>query len=389
MKTNEGKVKKHLTEKSRYKKETGESVPDFSKEFLSKITPFPCEYGFTMTNVEKIGIFPKSNNFTPLGVYFYPLNEENYKLLILNGLPYASGRKFVGLVKFNMSDKSQWLLLDDNLNNQSKDKLKDALKYTHANKYSQNTPDNYTTDMSIYDMIKNFSFPHNSSQSQIQIASKFTNTLKKMGYIGVYDNGNGMIHSNERSQCVALTPAAYTIVGMYERQDILKSKDNNGGVEQKTLNFINNFVHLNSRRSDFSSPGFQKYVFDLLDHQTDDMQINLPIYILNSYYFDDSFKKKIIDSANDVIVKKICKKIDLLPPNLFDYFMNTLQNKNKHLLYVCLNRINYFYSSGKSFFSYGLQEKIQKNLENFLKNGDLSEENEKSIRRILQMIQKK
>ena len=77
-------LKKLIVEMSRYKKETGKSSwgAEDLKKYLPKTPDGPenlPQYAFTMTQLNKVGVNPKSEYNTPLGVYFYPLTHEMYR----------------------------------------------------------------------------------------------------------------------------------------------------------------------------------------------------------------------------------------------------------------------------------------------------------------------
>ena len=51
------------------------------------------------SDLNKIGIKPQSGYETPLGIYFYPVNEEILGQLEKGKIPFASERKFLHVVK--------------------------------------------------------------------------------------------------------------------------------------------------------------------------------------------------------------------------------------------------------------------------------------------------
>jgi len=51
---------------------------------------------------------------------------------------------------------------------------------------------------------------------------KWNKLLRDLGYIGIYDNNNSIIHPGEPFQMVALSPEAYEVVGFYTTADIRK-----------------------------------------------------------------------------------------------------------------------------------------------------------------------
>ena len=60
---------------------------------------------FTMTYVDKLGINPKSEYNTPLGIYSYPLNSEFFEMLKNSKLPYQTHAPFIQV--FAIKDPSK------------------------------------------------------------------------------------------------------------------------------------------------------------------------------------------------------------------------------------------------------------------------------------------
>lgn len=53
------------------------------------------------SDVNKLGINPKSGYSTPLGIYSYPITKQLYRLFIAGKLPFAQGRKYIIVFKPN------------------------------------------------------------------------------------------------------------------------------------------------------------------------------------------------------------------------------------------------------------------------------------------------
>ena len=214
------KVKKvsKLNEKTRYEKETGQKY-DITDIFKSKVVDHPAQYAFTMVDIPKIGINPKTRYETPAGVYFYPLTPEYYEKLIEAKLPFANDKKFVGLAKLNWG--ANWLKLIDSSNGteQEAQKAEEYLrnKYKFDIKKVEETPRNidFSNHARIF-VLTYFCSREVSKKDGTRSTIAFSKILRELGYDGVYDSGNSIIHPSEPTQLVCLDLNAYQQVGVYE-----------------------------------------------------------------------------------------------------------------------------------------------------------------------------
>ena len=71
------------------------------EKFIS--SPTNPKFFFTMTEINKVGINPRSGYETPLGVYCYPLTKEYYEKLLTNKLPFAGNKPYVNVFTLNVS----------------------------------------------------------------------------------------------------------------------------------------------------------------------------------------------------------------------------------------------------------------------------------------------
>jgi len=271
-------LKKLIIEMSRYKKETGKSSwgAEDLKKYLPKTPDGPNDlpqYAFTMTQLNKVGVNPKSEYDTPLGVYFYPLTHEMYKSLINDNLPFVGQMENVNLVKLNNLDSPKWLRVSDR--NQSINlealQMKAYNFFDDSNKkIARVEDDEYTFETALGRwkrwtkreskfsstsllfsfcafLIKNVDLK--SSSSKVAPGRRFNQVLRHLGFIGVYDSGKGVIHENEPAQLVALEPSAYKIVASYNTREIRKvSNLDSSALGEKIIDAIYNiedkvFVH--------------------------------------------------------------------------------------------------------------------------------------------------
>lgn len=89
-----------IDEKTRAEKE-GVKLPSTAEQlekYVAKDFTKP-EYYMQFSNVNKLGINPKSGYRTPLGIYSYPVTKQIYNLFINGRLPFAQDRKYIIVFK--------------------------------------------------------------------------------------------------------------------------------------------------------------------------------------------------------------------------------------------------------------------------------------------------
>ena len=220
-------IKEILTEKSRYERETGQKY-SFIDEIKSKITEHPCEYGFTMTTIPKVGLNPHTSYKTPAGVYMYPLNQEYFQKLIDDTLPFVSDAPYVSICKLNWSNMRKWLYFDgtDHQPQGAVDRAFDKVNEASGQDYPK-IFDEYTynarhssqgTDSKIWDIT--YFYSQTKEENKQQATLQWNKILRSLGYVGVYDAGGGVIHPSEPMQLVCLVPEAYTVISTYTTQDL-------------------------------------------------------------------------------------------------------------------------------------------------------------------------
>lgn len=248
-----------LTEADTYTKKFGKRFPLY-KEFEKHVDEKKdgiCNYAFTMTSVEKVGINPRSKYETPAGIYFYPLTKKNYDNLLDWNLPFVSDAKYVSLVK--LKKPSKWLdvtresneyqsVLDLILENvytflTDEWRQKTIKDHSPSNARKQKITHDQHEDHSnkeVLDWVVKF-FGKNQLSHSNNIASKifdyayfasrysknpqatWSRILTEAGIHGIYDDGGGVIHANEPSQLVAFRREYVEVIGTYETSSIIKS----------------------------------------------------------------------------------------------------------------------------------------------------------------------
>jgi hypothetical protein len=225
MKITRSKIRNILLEITRYEKEKGtlfNPKEDILKHVEDVIFP---NYAFTMTEINKVGVNPRSPYGTPTGVCFYPLNKKNYMQLINDTLPYVSEEKFVSVVKINNVMSPKWLKFGEQGVDYADVSVLDTLgsKESIERLYGFSYARNFNSDAKIYSVVAALA-RQDYKKSTPQIGKEKTRILRSLGYIGAYDSNNGIIAGAEPSQIIAFEPSAYQVIATYETSEIRKNK---------------------------------------------------------------------------------------------------------------------------------------------------------------------
>ena len=220
---------KLISEINKYKKEIGKLFNE-SGELASYIgNKIPYPYAFTMIDIVKVGLNPGTGFNTPAGVYAYPLSHTNFQKLRENSLPYASDKKFCGLIKLDLSKK--WLIFQKNLAKSTEEDYNNcvALVSPQAKEKAEKDGINYrgaNYDSMIWIMTY-FESQIIAKNKKIRSTIAWASLLKQLGYVGAYDPGNSYIHESEPEQLVCLTKDAYELIKIYETKDLRKREQEN------------------------------------------------------------------------------------------------------------------------------------------------------------------
>jgi len=210
-----------LNEITRYEEEMGKDV-DFAAEVRKYVSKSqPTRYAFTMTSIPKVGLNPGTNFNTPAGVYAYPLNVAYYRKLIENKLPFQSEAPYCNIMKLNLNGK--WLYTSGKGMDRSTQADLDAAIAAvepHQANWAQKYGSHY--NLGIDSKIFDITFAATQASKSPKSTVAWTTLLRKLGYIGVYDPGNKVIHPSEPNQLVCLDPSAYEWVATYETKAIRK-----------------------------------------------------------------------------------------------------------------------------------------------------------------------
>lgn len=190
----------------------------------------------------RLGINPKSNYKTPIGVYGYPLDNEFIADFLNKSIPFAADRKYCYVFYHDGDGRVQ--IMDDSYT--QKDLELDCNKIipyfvdklgTYYNKEKLQKSIDWAGEDAKYDtrIAEFWNITRTLTPNQV----KWTDLLVWLGYDGFIDYGNGLIHNNERTQAV-----------LFKNYKLLASSNN----DYMGWNSLNGYQH----------QGFNKY--KLLKH---------------------------------------------------------------------------------------------------------------------------
>lgn len=237
-------------------------VDQFSSDGIAK-------YAITMTSLNKLGVNPLSEYKTPFGIYLYPLTSEIYSDLLKNTLPFASEQSNVSIVRLINPTKSKWLKVDvnygfdikslakkvlldaekirDELSNErwrhkaffliNRSKLDDRASFSF-NELARDDKSKSNLDLLLKLLDSEALHTNSGLDSQelfdlTYLASRgstfpkapilWNKILRNLGYDGIYDPGESVIHENEPHQACALSIKAVELVETFETESIRKT----------------------------------------------------------------------------------------------------------------------------------------------------------------------
>ena len=245
------KLERLLTYLLQESRQIYKDIPKLSA--YEELEPYSDKDGYfiSFTDLDKLGINPKSSFNTPLGIYTYPLKEafKRYNVHsfedVKNTIPFGNTRPYVWLVKVKENEKILTLhaytkeeLTKDiqtlreyyNKNKESFDEDKLDREYRPTIIGGKKAPEfmsrrNYT---SIEELFTHYTNTSKSPGRAIwQITREMANCFKEgkapvkwntlfyrvLGYSAVLDlKGHGVIHPSEPTQAVFFNRQAFTVV---------------------------------------------------------------------------------------------------------------------------------------------------------------------------------
>ena len=154
----------------------------------------------SFTKLEKLGVNPNNIHSTPIGLYTYPVKYalESAKHTDFSALPYAGNNPFIHFIEISPSANIWVMSARSNIGIYC-DKL---IKYAADN--SINLVINKTlTSQNLYQCVVSLAEKISNKSATTKMAIIFRNVL---GLDALYDDGNGIMHSNEPTQMVVLNP---------------------------------------------------------------------------------------------------------------------------------------------------------------------------------------
>lgn len=270
------------------------------------------KFFFTMTEINKIGINPKSRYNTPLGIYSYPLTNEYLLKLINNKLPYAGEKPYINV--FTISSPT-FNLSNYNESNLNEDVRKCKILYK---------------DKEFFSSQLNFAFKEADGTNPIdkfwnltrvlsETSLKWNVLLRSLGYDNFYDPGTGRIHPSEPTQCVILDPKIIIRVDVFLNPYARKDNTNLGKMENADYNILMN----HKDQTDLNLEKIQNYRPDII--------LKYLKFDKNKAYFITYLDKEDISKFlknEDIfnILSDFCsKKSEVIVNNFLDACTNNLQ----------------------------------------------------------------
>lgn len=176
-------------------------------------------YFVTFTEIEKVGVNPKSTFNTPLGIYSYPISYA-YKLISQGReIPYAGDRPFASILeakksanplvadKYTSADFSKDLKKIESIYNRVKTKNKNFYKFLKSAKELSYRPDKEV--FVLWNLTRLLSRLASKKKGGDNVVL-WNKILRELGYDYVVDyRGLGLIHTNEPIQCVFLSKNSF------------------------------------------------------------------------------------------------------------------------------------------------------------------------------------
>lgn len=193
----------------------------------------------SFTDINKIGINPKSDYDSPNGIYTYPLREM-FKNIQQDSIPYAGGRPYIYILERTSKNFVEDLYKDYTNKDYTRDEreIKNLLyaskEFTDwAEMMEMSLEDTFTVIREqafkkarikgpsgfFWSLSREASNMFDFSTIQVRTLQKgsstqsWNNLLRKLGYEGFADkSGKGIIHIAEPTQAVFLTSKAFKVI---------------------------------------------------------------------------------------------------------------------------------------------------------------------------------
>lgn len=182
------------------------------------------DYGVSMTEIPKLGINPKTEHHTPIGIYFYPADyyvriiEGNYALSFQHDARYIQILQLSGNVETISSLTADGFnryieILYKNINQIAQLRKEDIVTTkSRLKQYIENALDNNKADVNtpgghLWYILYGLSYGLNRDIKRNSLVL-WNSLIRMLGIDIVVDYGGKIIHENEPTQGVALTPTS-------------------------------------------------------------------------------------------------------------------------------------------------------------------------------------
>ena len=190
----------------------------------------------SFTNIDKLGVNPKSDFNTPIGIYSYPADYVVKQVKQHGGnmrkLPFAGNSPFVSIFSIggNVVDLTKMTTASNKKYYQQLEKLYPNIPVKEIiidkREYYRNAPEGakfyYTTKEIAMRLSKD------------NFIVRWNGIFRKLGIDALYDPGKGLIHHNEETQCVAFSLSSIEYV--YRSYNKWADDSEKNGEESKEKN---------------------------------------------------------------------------------------------------------------------------------------------------------
>lgn len=164
------------------------------------------DYFVTFVSEDKVGINPKSIWDTPNGVYTYPVAWT-----LDNQIPFRGSNKPKKIKVLKILSKK---VLSNKLSkNEYQEKIKQLQKEYGLSDKLVNGWSEDSKVQTYFGKLWNVTRMIAKNLKNEKTSNIWSTILLHLGYDVVIDNGDGVIHTNEKTQAVFLSPKSYKVVG--------------------------------------------------------------------------------------------------------------------------------------------------------------------------------
>lgn len=275
------------------------------------------------THIDKLGINPRSQYDTPLGIYMYPLNyiiDNNYKV------PFAGDRPFLNVVRFKNVDNI--IKLANKAPTQDEKNSINRL-ISKVKPEGDDWPSSYDQWAQFLLVSKNYEMRSNYSILWLALRElshnnpiKWRKLFIRTGIEGIVDNNTGTIHQAEPTQAVAFAQSSLRIIERLANTDskmVRQSSDGNYEVVDAYGRRYGKYDDIYRAREVASKKSVSKSNMDS---------------VLEKYIAKDNFK------AIETIITKFSDKYKLSDSAYYLSFCRAAKDRAFNSFYVLLKHIS-------------------------------------------------